>query len=1071
MKGIRLLFAILLAPLAFHAAVADDAADVARAATARRGTSGNISNTRQKPSATTQPTTNTRQSGTTTRNRANTSAGTTNRGATQNQKPESKNVSARQTTNVQSRTITSPKETISAPTRSATPQKSQNVTARTGTNTRGTTITRSAIAPIKTSRGAPGTVSTPIRTRSATVARNAIDTEIRDKIMSRNYSQCRDIYYNCMDEFCANKDSQLRRCACSSRTNEFDSTKNSLSTVEDKLLNFSQRLLTVNLDKEDAAAISQATEGELAYAKTDKSKSKQMLDDIAKKLNTSFNNSNFDQNLNAISLSLNIDAAFDSVDSLAGASMTVKSGTALYSAALPVCREMALEICSDEELAIAESGYQMAIEQDCNTVAKSYETQSDKAREQIRESSALLDMARLDIHQKRNSDDILTCKGKMLDMLSDSSVCGENLEKCLDTTGQYIDPSTGEAFLTINLSNLGTLISRPTLNQTWVTAPGNDKFVTYLNTKKKFLEPAMENCQDISDHVWDTFIEDALAQIKLAQDRKLEEVRQSCTTLTTQCLSDAIESITDFDSRALSTFGVAADKTVNTMCADIQNACMALLQTTGGDSNWVSGITEIATDKTYETIMQTCREIGRACIIQACKSVSGNFGLCENISTSVNRKAIINRTACWDEVVGCVRSAGEKSINNIMSLPQYQLDDSGTFYTTMYGSYTFYQTNSERDANKCADNNCIFDICARQCSDDATSYDCFVCRMSERIWGNCEMSPNVGLSATQHNQIKVPLDSTGLADKTGTLLSWLAYNTGTINEPDSCRDTSCGRGFQLQCIDGICSCINTDKTTSDGILCSASAGQTFTIYSTDTDGDTDITNCCVTNKDWGDAASTRDTWDNCCYGTVSNITDGISTWTNDAEFTEKLFFGDGFGGTTTPLNICHQSSNTYTTVLASPINQNKKSQYGAASELIALVCNGTVSVADPSDKFPSGQTLNCSGNYMIINLNTGHYFDPTDKNFVTNTFAKGANDNNNDGDRYYYPVTTNTWQKCDNGISDITPTNWSVFFPENGQICNDDNTGVPPHNDNILSSQPPSTELPPISGSITMEQP
>ena len=81
--------------------------------------------------------------------------------------------------------------------------------------------------------------------------------------------------------------------------------------------------------------------------------------EIAKKLNASFDDNNFDQNLNAINLSLDTSAAFDSVDSLMGASTTVKSGTALYSAALPTCRDMAAEVCSNEELAIARETYRL----------------------------------------------------------------------------------------------------------------------------------------------------------------------------------------------------------------------------------------------------------------------------------------------------------------------------------------------------------------------------------------------------------------------------------------------------------------------------------------------------------------------------------------------------------------------------------------------------------------------------------------------------------------------------------------------------------------------------------------
>ena len=81
------------------------------------------------------------------------------------------------------------------------------------------------------------------------------------------------MYYECMDEFCATKDTHLRRCACSSRVNEFNSIKKQMSKVEDKMLDFNQKLLMVNMDAEDVNAITNATEGEDAfYATKDKTK-------------------------------------------------------------------------------------------------------------------------------------------------------------------------------------------------------------------------------------------------------------------------------------------------------------------------------------------------------------------------------------------------------------------------------------------------------------------------------------------------------------------------------------------------------------------------------------------------------------------------------------------------------------------------------------------------------------------------------------------------------------------------------------------------------------------------------
>lgn len=694
-------------------------------------------------------------------------------------------------TNISRNTIarTTTQNTVS---RSASNVKVRDLNANSGVRTRTTTSRTSTQRPITNYRTTAAQQVAPKRTttaaRTATTARTALNKDAVNQILSKNYSNCKNVFNECMDEFCANKDAQLKRCACSARIHDFDSTKKQLNAAEDKLLDFSQRLLTVNLDKEDALAINTATEGEEAFYDTkDTTQSKRALDAIAKKLNTSFKDSNFSTNVSSLSWSLNADTAFDSVNSMAGASTTTKSGTALYAAALPICREMAREVCSEYELSIAENGYQMMIEQDCNTVEKSYKAQVEQTRNKILESSALLDMSRLDIYQKRNSDDILTCKGKMLDMLSDNTVCGATLEKCLDTTGRYIDPSTGTAFLTANLVDLNKLILRPSGDQTWASA--NTGFVSFLNSKRKYIESASENCQDIADDVWNAFIEDALAQIKLAQSAKLETVRQSCTTLSSQCLSDAIESIEDFDSRALSVFGVIANKTANGMCNDILNACSIVLD--GAGDIWSQGMTEISTMETYETMMATCREVGRSCIIRSCSSISGNFGLCEDTEYSINRKAILNRYSCWDEVKECVASADERYIDNLMTTMASEIGfNDGNFYNILYKNPTPTK-----------------DLC-NECTDNTT--ECYTCRLTEKIWGNCEHDTTYrddsGSDANASNRIKKPKNGQD------TLLYWFAKNTNSENKDWSCKDNTCpGNTIAVKNKDGTITCADASN--------------------------------------------------------------------------------------------------------------------------------------------------------------------------------------------------------------------------------------------------------------------
>ncbi len=991
--------AVLLAPLAFHAAVADDVSDVARAAT-RRNTPGTTITTTRKKSTNIEPkvqtstsrATNVGKSGTVVRDRTqNTSPRDGTTATRTGQTTTTKAISARTATKVQPRTI-------KTTTRTAQPR---NMT-RTATP-----ITRVATKP---------RVGT-----TATRARNATTTTATD-MMERDFSKCRTVFYDCMDEFCANKDTQLKRCACSSRIHEFDGTKQNLANVEEKLLDFSQRLLTVNMDKEDAAALYKPTEGELAFATQDTSASKKMLDEIAKKLNTSFNDSNFDQNLNAISLSLNMDSAFDTIDSMAGASTTAKSGTDLYTAALPICREMALEICTTDDLAIAESSYQMAIESDCNTVKKSYQTQVDRAREQVFESGALLDMSRLDIHQKRNSDDILTCKHKMLEMLTDSTVCGTDMGKCLDTSGRYIDPTTGTAFLTPELANLATLISRPDTGQTWRTAPGNDRFIAFLNSKRKFLEPAMEHCQDISDYVWDAFIDDALSQIKLAQDAKLEEMRQSCTTLTAQCLNEAYDSITDFDARALSIFGVAADRTVNAMCTDIKNACTALMDTSGGAENWQSGMTEIATDKTYETIIQTCREVGRNCIIQTCTSVSGNFGLCENIDTSINRKSIINRTACWDQVVECIASAGNDSLTKIQEL--HPLDviagtatlDAGsdtppeserpsvfrTFYGQMYGitdEANITLTTDSQITKACitglADNtNCVHDICANVCNNEAAdspvSTKCYTCRLAESIWGNCEAPSNTTLANKDNNSTAIhnTIKTTGINNAPiDTLLAWFAKNTGTSDKSDSCRDTSCRPGYVFA---NNGTCVPPSDLDDSGHSCPED--NRFEIY---------------------------EGHDNCC-----NLSDGVSL-TNSGDCCA--------GQSVSPQSNQWFSNTTDNTIANQKICSNSNSaqlaaNYTANNNTYNIVCLGNIEWDNDTSEgnYPNGTEVKCNGTLVSIDQD-GRYTIPTESNERIYLYYY-----NTAGVACIFDGTK--WNQCTDGTecSEQNPDNWYISYDD---IC------------------------------------
>ncbi len=750
-------------------------------------------------------------------------------------------------------------------TTSAVSNRLQPAVVNRDTTTNPTTTSRSAVTKSTISARTATANKINTRTPAATISRSATtSTAVRSAVPTANisrsatltadeiinkqgsYSKCRDTFYDCMDEFCANKDAQLKRCACSARHNEFDQIQERMNLIEKEMLEFNERLLTVNMDKEDALAISQATEGELAFATEDDSESKGILAEIADKLNKETSQTQTENSLAAISLSLNVDSAFDSIDFMMGSDTVLKEGVDLYNAALPVCLDIANEICDAESIELIQSGYQMSIEQDCNTVAKAFDNMQTQAAAQIHEGSALLDMSRLNTYQTKNSDDILTCKKKMLEMMYSTSVCGDDLSKCLDITGQYIDPTTGGAFLSSNLSNLANLITRPAGDLDWSDVPGNLSFVTHLESKKKYLEPAMENCQDVSSLVWEDFIEDALGQIKLAQDAKIEEMRQSCTKLTSQCLIDSNEDIADFDARALSIFGVWSDKTANEMCSEIRTSCTALLNNTGGGNDtWVDGIDGISLEQTYLAVLQTCTQVGKSCMTQACESISGNFGLCESVS-SENRHDILQQDLCWAEVNECIETAGIDKITEI--------------YNTYSVNQTFYNELYDAGATP-------YSACEVAEVDPTDESAMALCRIAEKIWGNCDDDPTE--TTLTENKILTPKDDTE------TLMSWFATNTNTAGATDSCVVIPCPPGFSYD--EDTDRCIPNSALSSTEELC----GMLINIYPDSNEPDGYWTNCCLAKDKFGNCC-TRPGGDICIPTTAETpsqtVIDGYTTY-------------------------------------------------------------------------------------------------------------------------------------------------------------------------------------------------
>lgn len=485
------------------------------------------------------------------------------------------------------------------------PATNASVTQRAAATTRATTTKTTTTRPVdKTvSRNAtPG-----VTARAATNA-----TPVTETRTGAAYEQCKNAYFACMDQFCQLKNDDYRRCSCSNRVLELAQIRSVMQEAGDQLTVFNENLDTVGLTAAQATAMRTASEGENALT-SDTSASKALLQAIMNSIRgDDATVGGKYSSLNSINLAFDTTNAFGTID--AGAAVAAYNGQNLYSAVYPQCRSAVRADCNDASLQRAINAYLMAIEQDCNTVQTAIETKQKQMKSAIRESSAMLDLARVENRQKHNSDDVTSCINNVESAILSEEVCGANYHKCLDN-GEFIDISTGapiagverfyelEKLLTFadGVNAADQKLSKVSTNRTFVK--------NFENRTKKFAQPALDKCTEQADTVWSEYLDKAMLAIYYAQRDKVSEIKQGCFDFVSSCYMNGDASLTAAMKELTgdSSIVLQPDKvTLSTeMCRDYIESCNYMF-----DGNIVR---EYVNNRTDTDTLTACRAVAKQC--------------------------------------------------------------------------------------------------------------------------------------------------------------------------------------------------------------------------------------------------------------------------------------------------------------------------------------------------------------------------------------------------------------------------------------------------------------------------
>jgi hypothetical protein len=452
------------------------------------------------------------------------------------------------------------------------------------------TLARSGMAQPTNPRGGARSVTNSVAgmSRAATTARATAVFNDLSKIGS-GYAACRESYATCMDQMCANANDTYRRCFCSDKFLKFRGVEESLDEAMIMLQQFQDNNLEA-IDKTSAEvnAMYSASIGEAAI-KRDTSASAKLLDNITKLLSGGGSNSTVSNMNNSIGiLDLDFSVDFDDVWSDGGFSLfdtgnqdlSTLEGTALFNAAQRQCTRLTQNQCENNAVfTMSRSSYNILISQDCNTYEKALNKKKETVAQAVRTAEKYLREARLEEYRAHNSMDVNECLAKVRTAMLSDTACGENYKRCLDPTGRYINPATGEPIDDYRpwFFELDDMISLGELGSNILA--DNKGFDNFLEGYRKngYVAPQLDTCRSIADIVWDEFKRNAIIEIAQAQANKVEEVKSSCVDTIAECYDAASQSIVNLGSKkTATTAGALGRYTAKGMCQERVTACAAL---------------------------------------------------------------------------------------------------------------------------------------------------------------------------------------------------------------------------------------------------------------------------------------------------------------------------------------------------------------------------------------------------------------------------------------------------------------------------------------------------------------
>ena len=463
-------------------------------------------------------------------------------------------------------------------------------TARSATQPRATTARAATTGRTTVSRTSAATSSTPTVAARAATTQKVLNAGTSVQAANENIvvsADCRQKYYGCMDSFCMLDNDSGGRCICSDRNAELDAILDKIQQLDQQsyqMATYGVERIEMGADADAAIANANAVAQSIIDSVPEEEPAKREF-----KLDLSLWDTS----------SLYSDNVFDEtvmVDPIEG-----KEGDALYQASHAICAQQIPECAADMNM--LQLMYAQQIRSDCSAYENSLKQQQNASAQKLAAAEQALRSAALEQYRSANKYDLGQCTVEFKNCMITTGGCGDDFAGC----------ATVAAFDATNTRGRASDAEKYSIKGAVTEIEINASTYDILLSKKPLCESVTQQCVNVADQVWDTFLRDIAPQVKSAELIAEDNARQNCIGNISSCFQQACRDTMDpNDPDGSYDMCLTRPETMLNLCTVPLNACG--ISTTSAAEAEASQIWEFVVARLQSMRVNSCTTQVKECL-------------------------------------------------------------------------------------------------------------------------------------------------------------------------------------------------------------------------------------------------------------------------------------------------------------------------------------------------------------------------------------------------------------------------------------------------------------------------